>query len=203
MKSIHDSYTSGNIPLTNWTSQWWDITCVKCWCHTQKSVKCWMTVCNRSVQTNYFKYVEHFHINKSFGEISMIIRNKQDPSWERGPGRLLAALCILTFVFHHVEFGCKTVGLLYSTKNRMRVRCRGGADGAKAVRVTASGRWWKQWKANGKKWLPACLSSSVEPERKTFDWRGEHHLCDKKQRVLFRDTVSLTRLIGSNLKATC
>lgn len=42
--------------------------------------------------------------------------------------------------------------------------------------------------------LPRCLSSSVEPERKTFDWRGNIPRATRSIKVRFRNT--LTRPLG-------
>lgn len=56
-------------------------------------------------------------------------------------------------------------------RNGMRGCCCASADGAKAVRVPASGRWRMKWKANGKlasKFLVVFIGVRSE----TFDWRG-------------------------------
>ena len=90
----------------------------------------------------------------------------------RGPGRLSATLCIITFVFRHVELGWKCVGLLYSTETG---RGSAGVPVQMELKLSeilpvADGGGRERGKME--KWLPTCLSSSAKPERKTFDWKG-------------------------------
>lgn len=84
-----------------------------------------------------------FQINKSFREIRMISRTNETTTgggaWQT-PG-------ILHFFFRSSSTWNLAVNL---RRNGMRGCCCASADGAKAVRVPASGRWRMKWKANGK-----------------------------------------------------
>lgn len=117
--------------------------------------------CNLSrrtiVQTNKFKG-DMVSIFKSIHHWEKLewLAETNEMTTERGPGRL----CLHLF-FQYVEFGWKS-----TQKNRTGVCCCASTDGAKAVRVPASGRWWKEWKANGKKWPPRCLPHWSQREKK-------------------------------------
>lgn len=176
--------------------------------HFNTSVKCSMTVCNRF---NLFKenngsdkvfkgeYVEHFRINKSFGEISMISRNKWDHHWGRGPGTLGCALhfyfCvppswiwleICWIALQHKKTGHESAVVPVQMEQKLSDFLP-VADGGKSERQM-------------EKWLPTCLSSSVAPERKTFDWWGNIPCATQSNRVWFGETWVWCKL-SSSLKA--
>lgn len=82
-------------------------------------------------------------------------------------------------------------------RNRMRGCCCASADGAKAVRVPASGRWRMKWKANGKlasKFLVVFIGVRSE----TFDWRGCVPQGVRKQRGFDPRLLTRTRGLQSN-----
>lgn len=118
------------------------------------------------VQANYFKE-DVWSIFTSINHLEKLVwlAETNETTTERGPGRLWAALCIFTFLLNRVEVGWKSVGLLYSTKTG-----RGSAGVpvqmelklSEFLPVADGGRSERQME----KWLPTCLSSSVEPERK-------------------------------------
>lgn len=152
--------------------------------------------CNLSrrtiVQTNKFKG-DMVSIFKSIHHWEKLewLAETNEMTTERGPGRL----CLHLF-FQYVEFGWKS-----RQKNRTGVCCCASTDGAKAVRVPASGRWWKEWKANGKKnGLQEVYLFTGAREKKKLDWRGTSPV---PPRAIGFCSDTLTKARGSQSQSNC
>lgn len=103
---------------------------------------------------------------EKLGWLAVQMRRPRRGGGRGGAWQTAGILCTFISVIQHMEFGCKS-----AQKHRMRGCCCASADGAKAVRVPASGRWRMKWKANGKlasKFLVVFIGVRSE----TFDWRG-------------------------------
>lgn len=124
------------------------------------------------VEAKLFKggCVEHFHINKSFGEISIISRNKWDHHWEQAWQPLSRTL--------HSYFSVppRSIWLVIcwtalQHKNRMRglllCQCRWSWS---CQEFFASGRWWEQRKGKWSHAYPLQWSNFKSDWRFTGRW---------------------------------